>query len=145
MAATLYAAGDPDAPDPIDRCPRGRTRSFPATRWSASIPIRTSARGCICWRPRRRSEFLRRFSAEQNVSADTPPAFIWHTAEDDCVPVQNSLLLAGALAAKGVPFELHVFPEGPHGLGLAPENPDVARWAPMCQRWLIAQGFGKRS
>ena len=61
------------------------------------------------------------------------------------MPVQNSLLLAGALAAKGVPFELHIFPNGPHGLGLAPEFPEVAQWAPMCQRWLLAQGFGKEA
>lgn len=145
-AATLYAAGDPDAPDPIDRLssrPDAFVPCYPVVSVYSypHVGSRLHLLGVHADDP----EFLRRFSAEQNVSADTPPAFIWHTAEDDCVPVQNSLLLAGALAAKGVPFELHVFPEGPHGLGLAPENPDVARWAPMCQRWLIAQGFGKRS
>ena len=59
------------------------------------------------------------------------------------MPVENSLLLASALAANKVPYELHIFAEGPHGLGLAAELPDVARWAGLCQHWLIGQGFAK--
>ena len=59
------------------------------------------------------------------------------------MPVENSLLLASALAANKVPYELHIFAEGPHGLGLATELPDVARWAGLCQHWLIGQGFAK--
>ena len=69
------------------------------------------------------------FSAELNVSADTPPAFIWHTADDELVPVQNSLMLAGALSRYGVPYELHIYPSGPHGLGLAEDYPEVRVWA----------------
>ncbi len=56
------------------------------------------------------------FSCDKQVREITPPAYIWHTAEDGCVPVKNSLLYAGALAEKGVPFELHIFPFGGHGL-----------------------------
>lgn len=55
-------------------------------------------------------------SCENHVRADTPPTFLWHTAEDTCVPVMNSLLYAQALAANRIPFELHVFPQGEHGL-----------------------------
>ena len=61
-------------------------------------------------------EDLYLFSCEKHVRADTPPTFLWHTAEDECVPVMNSLLYAQALAANHVPFELHVFPQGEHGL-----------------------------
>ena len=57
-------------------------------------------------------------SLEKQVDADTPSAFIWHTSEDSCVPVENSLLLSLALSEKGRPFELHVYPFGCHGLGL---------------------------
>ncbi|MBQ8973580.1 MAG: alpha/beta hydrolase [Clostridia bacterium] len=85
----------------------------------------------------------RRFSAELNVTPNTPPAFLWHTASDDGVPVQNTLQLAAAYAQNGVPFALHVFPQGPHGLGLAPEYPDIARWAELCQDWLRRLGFAE--
>ncbi len=58
-------------------------------------------------------------SLEKQVSENTPPAYLWHTATDPLVPVENSLLFASALSAKKIPYELHVFPEGPHGLSLA--------------------------
>lgn len=56
------------------------------------------------------------FSCEKQVRDITPPAFIWHTAQDGCVPVKNSLLYAGALAQKSIPVELHIYPFGGHGL-----------------------------
>jgi acetyl esterase/lipase len=80
-------------------------------------------------------------SAELHVAADTPPAFIWHTAADDAVPVENSLLFASALRARRVPFELHVFPHGTHGLGLAAGDPVVGAWTALCAGWLAAMGW----
>jgi acetyl esterase/lipase len=80
-------------------------------------------------------------SAELQVSADTPPTFLWHTAEDASVPVQNALLFAQALAAHGVSFALHVFPRGRHGLGLAEDDPVVGAWTGLCATWLADQGF----
>ncbi len=62
------------------------------------------------------------FSLEKNVKADTPPCFIWQTATDDLVPVENSYLFAKALKEKGVPFAHYVFPEGFHGLSVASED-----------------------
>ena len=56
------------------------------------------------------------FSCDKHVKATTPPTFLWHTAEDKTVPVKNSILYANALAENGVPFELHIFPFGGHGL-----------------------------
>ena len=85
------------------------------------------------------------FSLERFVDEQTSPAFLWHTADDDGVPVQNSLLYASALAAHGVPFELHVFPHGAHGLSLCDErtwstnpkfiNPTAAAWFSLAVRW----------
>ncbi len=143
-AATMYGPGDPNADDPIERLssrPDVFVPCYPVVSLYAypHVGSRLKLLGANADDP----AFLRRFSIELNVTADTPPAFIWHTAADDCVPVQNSLLLAGALAAKGVPFELHIFPDGPHGLGLAPEYPDVAQWVPLCQGWLKRMGFGR--
>ncbi|MDR1586010.1 MAG: alpha/beta hydrolase [Treponema sp.] len=87
------------------------------------------------------------FSLEKHAGADTPPAFIWHTATDESVPVQNSLLFAEALVRAGTPVELHVFPRGAHGLSLATPDVDepeagrlsdahVARWFDLCVEWL---------
>ncbi len=78
---------------------------------------------------------------EQHVDTGTPPTFLWHTAEDPGVPVQNSLLFASALAAHKVPFELHVFPKGRHGLGLAADDPSVGQWPELCVKWLKGLGF----
>ncbi|MFC4116689.1 alpha/beta hydrolase [Nonomuraea zeae] len=86
-------------------------------------------------------------SAHLNVTAETPPAFLWHTAADEAVPATNSLRFADALARAGTPYELHVFPEGEHGLGLAQGEEKVAAsaWPGLCATWLAAQGFGPRS
>lgn len=76
-------------------------------------------------------------SAAGAVRADMPPCFIWHTAEDDLVPVQNALDFAKAIHSVGVPYELHIFPYGGHGLGLAFEsNPYVSRWAGMLEEFM---------
>lgn len=56
------------------------------------------------------------FSCDKHVKPTTPPAFLWHTAADDCVPLKNSLLYAEALWRNKVPVELHVYPFGGHGL-----------------------------
>ena len=86
-----------------------------------------------------------RFSCEKTVSADTPPAFIWHTAKDDCVPVMNSLLYAQSLAKYGIDFSLHVFPYGGHGLSTADhttcdnideKNSLCASWIDEAAKWL---------
>jgi acetyl esterase/lipase len=81
-------------------------------------------------------------SLETQVSAATPPTFLWHTSDDGAVPVENSLLLADALRKNAVPFELHVFPKGAHGLGLAPGQPRIAQWPDLAAAWL-SETFGK--
>ncbi|MGI6263932.1 MAG: alpha/beta hydrolase [Acutalibacteraceae bacterium] len=72
-------------------------------------------------------------SLEERVSADTVPAFIWHTYDDGCVPVHNSLMMATALRQHDVPLEMHIYPHGDHGLALA--NDQTARDVPACQPW----------
>lgn len=64
----------------------------------------------------RTAEQIEKFSCDRLVKETTPPAFIWHTAADDCVPVMNSLLYAGALTKYHIPTELHIYPFGGHGL-----------------------------
>lgn len=80
-------------------------------------------------------------SLELRVSPTTPPTFLWHTADDGAVPVENSLLFAAALRAHGVPFALHIFPYGPHGLGLADGLTAVGRWTELCADWFEQKGW----
>ena len=89
-------------------------------------------------------EDLRRsFSNENSVSEQTPQTFLWHTANDDCVPVENSLFLAASLSRNKVPYELHIFPEGCHGIGMAEEIPEVGVWVKLCETWLKKIDFYK--
>lgn len=88
------------------------------------------------------SEQLRiSLSNENNVTASTPPTFLWHTADDGAVPVENCLLYAQSLSKNKVPYEMHIFPNGRHGLGLAEEDPVVGKWTNLCENWLTEQGF----
>ena len=89
-------------------------------------------------------EQKRRFlSLEYHVSKDTPPTFLWHTAPDDVVPVENSLLFFQALHALNIPAELHIYPIGGHGLGLATSEtatPDGYGIQAECESWITLAG-----
>lgn len=91
-------------------------------------------------------------SLEHRVTADTPPTFLWHTVEDPNVPVENSLLFASALRRKRVPFELHVYQKGGHGLSLGnkeveckathyPNQPNIRSWIGLLRTWLERVDF----
>ncbi|MCD7868027.1 MAG: alpha/beta hydrolase [Clostridiales bacterium] len=90
-------------------------------------------------------EMLRKLSPALLVDEMTPPTFIWGTASDELVPIQHSIRYAHALANHNVPFELHIFEEGLHGMSLAnqvtateasQDKQDVAGWVGMCDTWL---------
>ncbi len=90
-------------------------------------------------------EVLKAVSPARNVTEDTPPTFLWATAGDELVPVQHSIRMAHALADQHIPFEMHIFEEGPHGLALADQAsseartqiwPDAAKWADLAGEWL---------
>jgi acetyl esterase/lipase len=86
------------------------------------------------------AELLESLSNERQVNQDTPPTFLFHTAADTSVPPQNSIDYYSACLENGVPAELHVFPEGRHGLGLAQQVPGAAQWPRLCENWLRRQG-----
>ena len=90
-------------------------------------------------------EFL---SMDKRVGAQTPPTFLWHCADDGCVPVENSIYYMTALSKNHIPFEAHIFPSGGHGLALcdgttASEDchyaPIPAAWTELCIKWLAEQ------
>ncbi|MBQ7599972.1 MAG: alpha/beta hydrolase [Clostridia bacterium] len=75
-------------------------------------------------------------SAEKHVSVNTPPAFIFQTSADSVVDVRNSYAYACGLKRYGIPFELHIFGRGRHGLGTSAEDPYVAQWTGLLRNWL---------
>ena len=92
------------------------------------------------------AELLAELSAELQVNKDTPPCFIWSTMEDKTVPVENSLMLATALRRVGVPFDLHIYERGPHGIGLGNKKFDATNfhpWTRDCEFWLRERKFGR--
>src|SRR6202142_2134186 len=88
-------------------------------------------------------ELVKLLSNELQVTTNTPPCFIWQTFEDKTVSVENSLMFAEALRKNHVPFDLHIYQKGKHGLGLN-DSPPFAHphpWAGDCLFWLKQQGF----
>ena len=85
-------------------------------------------------------------SLETRVTPQTPPTFLWHTAEDESVPVENSLMYAAACRRSGVPFELHIYEHGAHGSSTCQEItatnsshilPDNVSWMDLAVRFLL--------
>ena len=98
-----------------------------------------------------KAELIKKLSLENAVDAQSSPAFIWHTRTDTCVPVENSYRMALAYQQAGVPYELHIFEHGCHGLSVADQEvfddgnenilPEVAVWLPLALTWLKGRGF----
>ncbi len=83
----------------------------------------------------------KKLSGENCVKENDPPVFFWHTSDDEAVHVANSLNLGVQLREKNIPFEMHIYPHGKHGLGLATGDPVVSRWAKEACDWLKRLGF----
>jgi acetyl esterase/lipase len=93
---------------------------------------------------------LDELSNELHVTRDTPPTFLFHTAQDQPVPADNSVLFYEAMRRAGVPGELHIYAEGPHGVGLAnghgraPRVPSLLSWPERAEAWLQSQWMPRR-
>lgn len=145
LAATLsteFDNGDATSGDPVARqgCrPDAAVLGYPVITFEPAHRHHGSMVNLLGGDP---PEALRReLSRETRVTSATPPTFLWHSADDGCVPVENSLLYAQALAAAKVPFALHVFPAAPHGVGLKPGLPTTKPWTDLCGAWLRELGF----
>jgi acetyl esterase/lipase len=143
LASTLlthFTPGQPDAADPIDRQgsrPDLGILCYPVITLG-EFTHQGSKRNLLGEDPP--ESLVEGLSNERQVTAETPPTFLWHTVEDQAVPVENSLRFAEALRRAGVPFELHVFEQGRHGLGLAGGHP----WTAALAHWLRARGFARK-
>jgi acetyl esterase/lipase len=88
-------------------------------------------------------EDVKLLSNELQVTPQTPPCFLWTTFEDDIVPMENTMMFAEALRKNHVPFDLHIYQKGGHGMGLGDKPPfaHTHPWAADCLVWLKVQGF----
>lgn len=137
-----FDEGDPDEDNPLDRInsrPDAMILCYPVIS-SREFAHLGSFENLLGEDPS--EDDLKEMSLEIQVSEETPPTFLWHTADDAGVPVENSLLFATALRQHKVPCELHVFPEGNHGLGLAEACPNIAVWPDLCATWLKNMNWG---
>ena len=138
-AANFGDEGDATAADPVAR-QRGRPDAviacYPVIS-SGEFAHRGSFDNLVGDDPSARQAL----SLEHSVTARNPPTFLWSTADDQAVPVENSLLYAAALRRQGVDFALHVYPHGRHGLGLASADATVCDWTARCARWLGDLGW----
>ena len=85
----------------------------------------------------------RSLSGELAVIKDTPPTFIFHTNADTAVPAENSVYYYLALRKMGVAAEMHIFEKGPHGVGLANDDPALSEWSKLLANWLRGRGIVK--
>ena len=142
-ASTQFDKGDANATDPVDRQssrPDVSVLVYPVITMTDPHTHAGSRRNLLG--ENAPNELVESMSAERRVTKDTPPAFIFHTADDQPVPVENAMLYASALRKAGVPFELHVYEKGRHGVGLAKDDPVLSSWTGRCADWLGGKGFG---
>ena len=140
---THFDKGNPNASDPVDRAssrPNVGILCYPVITMG-EFTHQGSKRNLLGKNPSK--ELTDLLSSEKQVRKDTPPTFVWHTAEDHPVPVENSMLFASALRKAAVPFALHIYQKGRHGIGLADKPPfkNVHPWANDLVFWLKEQGF----
>ena len=140
--ATLASQGRPDDTDPIERVssrPDFLILGYPVISFDPAIAHMGSRRNLLGESPD--PALVTLLSAETQVTASTPPTFLFHTTADAAVPAENSVRFYLALKAAKVPVEMHIFENGPHGVGLALGDPALSAWPVLLTNWLRGQGL----
>lgn len=144
LASTIlvhFDKGKPVAADPVERAssrPDLGVLCYPVITMGEQTH-RGSRKNLLG--PEPSPELVKLLSNELQVKADTPSCFIWHTAEDQAVKVENSLLFAAGLREKKIPFALHVYQKGRHGIGLGGPPGSYHPWTRDLLFWLKQQRF----
>jgi acetyl esterase/lipase len=143
LAGTQFVAGSPDADDPIERASSRPDFLILGYPWIGAVGTDFSHLNyCKIFNLMDQCEALRAaYSPDLFVTKDTPPTFIYHTFNDQTVPVEQSLRFYEALVKAGVPSEYHVFSSGAHGSGLGKGDPSLGQWPGLLENWLRAQGL----
>lgn len=146
LASTLlthFDAGDATSGDPIERVSSRPDLGILCYAVISMGPTTHKGSRRNLLGPEPSPELIKELSNERQVTPQTPPTFLWHTANDSVVKVENSLAFATAMSQAKVPFALHVFENGRHGLGLAGKPPykDIHPWAGDLLYWLQTRKF----
>jgi acetyl esterase/lipase len=141
-AGTHFDAGDPNAPDPVNRTssrPDFMILAYPVITMLPPYVHEGSRRNLLGDHPG--PELVKSLSNELQVTPETPPTFLFSTDEDKAVPAENSVQFYLALRKAHVPAELHIFEPGHHGVGLAPNHPELSIWPTLLEHWLQTRGL----
>ena len=139
---THFDAGQAGSADPIERAgsrPDFLVLCYPVISFTTPYTHRGSLQNLLGDNPD--PKLVESLSNELQVTAQTPPAFLFHTTTDATVPPENSVLFYLALRRAGVAAELHVYERGQHGLGLAPADPVLSSWPARLADWLRVHGW----
>jgi acetyl esterase/lipase len=142
--STHFAAGNSGAADAVDRVssrPDFTILGYPVISMVEPWTHQGSKNNLLGNNPD--AELARSLSGELTVTRDTPPTFIFHTNADTAVPSENSVHYYLALRKSGVPAEMHIFEKGPHGVGLANDDPALSEWSKLLANWLRVRGIVK--
>ena len=141
-AETHFDSGNPNAPDPIDRAssrPDFAILGYRGDFVYGALCHRGSAHALLGDSPDPKlAEYL---SSDLQVTSRTPPTFLFSTSEDTVVPSENSVAFYLALHKAKVPAELHIFKQGPHGVGLDLGDPALGEWPRLLINWLRGMGL----
>jgi acetyl esterase/lipase len=141
-AGTHFDAGRPDAQDDIERKsskPDFLVLAYPVITMIMGPAHSNSRRNLLGDNPD--PVLVHSLSAETQVTAETPPTFLFSTTDDRTVPVINSVMFYEALMKAGVPAEMHLFQHGGHGAGLAAANPQLSVWPDLLIKWMRERGY----
>lgn len=138
-ASTHFDSGNPSSSDTVEQQssrPDFSILAYPVITMQEPYVHAGSRRALLGENPGPELEKL--LSNELQVTKNTPPTFLFHTSDDNVVPVQNSILYYLALRAAGVPAEMHIYQSGHHGVGLARDIPELSSWPDLLAAWLKA-------
>jgi acetyl esterase/lipase len=141
-AGTRFDDGDTGAPDEVDRVssrPDFLILAYPVISFDPAIAHAGSVRSLLGENPA--PALLQELSAELHVNAKTPPTFLFSTNADTTVPAENAVRFYLALRQAKVPAEMHIFENGPHGVGLDLGDPALSLWPTLLTNWLRGRGL----
>jgi acetyl esterase/lipase len=144
-AATHFDDGKADADDPIEKqsCrPDFAILCYPVISMEPPYTHSGSRNNLLGDKPD--AKLVESLCNDKQVTAKTPPTFLFHTNEDKGVPAENSVLFYLALRKHGVPAELHIYEKGGHGVGLAPNDPVLSSWPDRLEAWMKTRGLLKK-
>lgn len=143
-AGTKFDAGDPNAADLVDRAssrPDFLVLAYPVISMEDGVAHAGSVKYLLGDSPDAATKSL--LSADEQVTPQTPPTFLFSTTDDAVVPVNNAVLFYQALVRNKVPAELHIYRKGNHGLGLAQADAEDSGWSDLLSHWMHENGWAQ--